>query len=300
MLEDRPYLRGSTSPAPSWPTSVVLIVVIGAFFVLQQIADLASGNGPSPMQYLELDPRVPFYFWTWQLITFQFLHGGPFHLIINCLMIYMFGRYVEDAMGRAGFLKLYFTSGVMGGVLQVLFSLIFPSHFGLHPVVGASAGVCGLVAAFCLLHWEQPITALVFFIIPVNLRAKYLVLVVGIIAAIGMLDRSSHIAHAAHLGGLLAGLAYIRYLDQYRITIDWSRLRTSRGSPVRRTRPRSAWKKILTKPKTQSSVEDLPPTEFISAEIDPILDKISAHGINSLSERERKILEAARSRMDRQ
>ncbi len=43
--------------------------------------------------------------------------------------------------------------------------------------------------------------------------------------------------------------------------------------------------------------EDLPADEFFSKTVDPILDKISAHGIQSLTERERRILEAARERM---
>ena len=45
------------------------------------------------------------------------------------------------------------------------------------------------------------------------------------------------------------------------------------------------------------SVIEVPPDEFISREVDPILDKISAHGIHSLTERERQVLEAARSKM---
>jgi hypothetical protein len=45
--------------------------------------------------------------------------------------------------------------------------------------------------------------------------------------------------------------------------------------------------------------EDLPPDEFLSKAVDPILDKISAHGIQSLTERERRILETAREKMVR-
>jgi hypothetical protein len=45
--------------------------------------------------------------------------------------------------------------------------------------------------------------------------------------------------------------------------------------------------------------EELPPAEFISREVDPILEKISAHGIHSLTDQEREILEAARSKMAR-
>jgi hypothetical protein len=44
---------------------------------------------------------------------------------------------------------------------------------------------------------------------------------------------------------------------------------------------------------------DLPSQEFITQEVDPILDKISAHGIQSLTERERQILQAARNRMSK-
>lgn len=55
---------------------------------------------------------------------------------------------------------------------------------------------------------------------------------------------------------------------------------------------RSFWQR--SKP---SEVEDLPPAEFITREVDPILDKISANGIQSLTERERRILEAARAKM---
>ena len=51
------------------------------------------------------------------------------------------------------------------------------------------------------------------------------------------------------------------------------------------------------RPKNKS-IEELPPEEFISREVDPILDKISAHGIQSLTERERRILQAARDRME--
>jgi hypothetical protein len=55
--------------------------------------------------------------------------------------------------------------------------------------------------------------------------------------------------------------------------------------------PRRAWRNA------GKPVEDLPPAEFISREVDPILEKISAQGIHSLTERERQILEAARNKM---
>src|SRR5207245_1735727 len=58
----------------------------------------------------------------WQLVTFQFLHWGPlpWHLLFNCLGLYFFGREVEQAIGPSSFLRLYFFSGVAGGLLQSL------------------------------------------------------------------------------------------------------------------------------------------------------------------------------------
>jgi hypothetical protein len=56
----------------------------------------------------------------------------------------------------------------------------------------------------------------------------------------------------------------------------------------------SFWKKAKPRPDDEPP---LPTGDFITKEVDPILDKISAHGIQSLTDRERRILEAARAKM---
>lgn len=295
MLEDRFYMRDSQDHG-QWSTSLILVVANTSVFALQLIFQLVSDPNPSPIErYFALNP-VDWTRWIYQLLTFQFLHGGPLHLILNCAMLYIFGRPVEQALGRTDFLKFYLVSGALGGLLQVACSWAFPHHFGMLPVVGASVGVFALIAAFAALNWEQSITTLVAFIIPVTMKAKYLILVMAILAVLGMLERHSPVANAAHLGGLLAGLGYIRLLVQAdRTLFDWRRFRHSRPKQelveVRRTK-RSFWQKPQLSPS-----DDLPPAEFISREVDPILDKISAHGIQSLTDRERKVLEAARAKM---
>ena len=298
MLADRPYLRDSPYES-RWSASLILVIINASVYVLQLLSDLLSAPDPNPfVRYLALAPGDLAHGWLWQLLTFQFLHGGPLHLIINCAMLWMFGRPVESLLGRATFLKLYFVSGTTGGVLQVLCSWVFPAHFGVGPVLGASAGIFGLIAAFAALNWEQPITTLVALIIPVTMRAKYLVLILGLLAVFGMLERKSGIAHAAHLGGLFAGLGFIRFVVQAEGGL-FDRKRFRPPSPRRelvKTAPpkRAFWRRESPRP-----VDDLPPAEFISREVDPILDKISAHGIQSLTERERKILEAARAKMSK-
>jgi membrane associated rhomboid family serine protease len=223
----------------------------------------------------------------WQLLTYQFLHGGFIHLLLNCLVIYVFGRELEHTLGARKFLILYFAGGILGGLLQVGAGFAIGGRFAAH-VVGASAGAFGLVAAFASLFPERPLTLLVLFVIPVTMRAKYLLLAEAVITLIGIAYPTDNIAHVAHLGGMIMGLAFVKYQDRW----DWVLVGGRRASW-----PKVAGMRSARRP--ERDVEDLPPDEFVSKEVDPILDKISEHGIQSLTERERKILEAARAKMGR-
>ena len=229
-----------------------------------------------------------------QVITFQFLHGGFFHLLGNCLGLFFFGRAMEEALGKNGLLKLYLLSGTIGGLLQVALGFTFPERFGAG-VVGASAGVFGLIAAFATRAPNQPLTILLFFVIPVTFPAKVLLFIEAAIAIFGIVGLRDGIAHAAHLGGMVTGIAYIRWLLHEPRAILRPRRRAQprelvSAAPVTKKAP---WKR------PQKTEEELPSEEFISKEVDPILDKISAHGIQSLTDRERQILEAARKKMSK-
>jgi len=151
------------------------------------------------------------------------------------------------------------------------------------------------VAAFATLHPEQPLTLLLAFIIPVTMRAKYLLYIFGGLAIFGILFPGDQIAHAAHLGGLLYGVVYIRW--RFYNSFSWfSRMRSVVPRPLVRAAMgrRSPWRS-----QNESDPNNLESEEFISREVDPILDKISAHGIHSLTARERQVLEAARKKMAR-
>jgi membrane associated rhomboid family serine protease len=296
MLADRHYMREAEFN-PRQSVVLILIIANTAVYALQLLAGLNQGlSGNFVNRYFALVPDDLARGWVWQLITFQFLHGGAFHLIMNCLMLWMFGRSLEETLGRSTFLKLYFTSGTLGGLLQVLCGWTFPSHFGAGAVVGASAGVFGLIAAFAALNWEQRITTLVAFILPVTMRAKYLLLILGILAVLGMLERASGIAHAAHLGGMLAGMGYVHFIIKGNLR-GFVPSRPARYSARRELVRSGSPRRTFWRSEPSGPAEELPPAEFISREVDPILDKISAHGIQSLTDREKRILEAARARM---
>lgn len=280
-----------------WPVSLILVAINVAVFV----AEALFLNPRAVQTWFALSHQGLAHGYLWQLVTFQFLHGGLLHLAINCLMLYMFGRVVEDLIGRNQFLVMYLAGGAFGGLLQIGLGSAFPSFVGKAPVVGASAGVFTVIAAFALMHWEEPMTLLLFFILPVTIKAKYLVIGEVVLALLGIISRDPGIAHGAHLGGILAGLGFVHYVVRGNLPAwaSW-RWRWPRVKAVPRKRElvtHSSAKTVVWQPPVDLPSEDLASPDFMSKEVDPILDKISAHGIQSLTPRERKILEAARARI---
>ncbi len=288
MLADRHYMRRNDPPF-RWSLTIVVLVLNVVIFFLEH-----AGGVQSRMAFLEYGALSVVglkHGFVWQFITFQFLHGGMSHLVLNSVGLYFFGRAVEGMLGKREFIKLYLISGVLGGVLQALLGVAAPQFSG--PMVGASAGICGLIAAFAVLAPDSHIY--VFFVLPI--RARYLLPAMIILPLILLLSSAEgNIAHAAHLGGTLGGIAYLKlFYETGRSVFHWPRSR--RASPRRELVKASAARRSFWQKESSARIDDLPPAEFISREVDPILDKISAHGIQSLTDRERRILEAARAKM---
>jgi membrane associated rhomboid family serine protease len=299
MLEDRYYMR-RPSFGPHRSATVVLVISIILAAIIQKV--LKDSTSFQVDKYLALSLSGLKQGYVWQLLSFQFLHSGLMHLAGNCLVIFFLGRPVEEALGRKSFLLLYFSSGIVGGLCQTLAG-VFANVVGLHdyapyftgPVVGASAGGFGITAAFALLFPDQIL--LLFMIIP--MRAKYLLWLSIAIAGWGVARPENslfgqRVADAAHLGGILAGFIFVKYAVHWHF--QWPQLNRRARTPMRRLVKVHSHKPGWGRDKPVVE-EDLPPEEFLSKEVDPILDKISAQGIQSLTDRERRILEAARTKM---
>ena len=294
MLEDRDYMRQPEYRGSSWKFSlhlrgswtVVLLATYVAMFLAELIMARFFPEQAKLFNYLALSVPGIGHGYVWQLITYQFMHAGWMHLLLNCWAIYAFGRELETLLGGKRFLALTFSSGIVGGVFQILVALVWPQYFG-GPVVGASACAFGLVAAFALLFPERERTMLLFFVSPVHLRAQTLLIISAVLAVAGIAFPMDNVANAAHLGGMAMGWFFVRKILQG----DWSRLEGA-------LRPAEIKKPSLRRP-TLEPLEEKPAADFVASEVDPILDKISAHGIQSLTPREREILEAARKKMAR-
>jgi membrane associated rhomboid family serine protease len=291
MLEDRDYMRQPIYYRPRVSFTVALLIVCAIVFIVECVT---CGYPPLflPDNYFALSVEGLKRGYVWQLLTYQFMHAGLLHIFFNSWVIYVFGREIEETLGPQKFLALFLTSGVMGGIFQALAGWIWPRYFG-GAVVGASAGAFGLVAAFAILYPEREL-ALVFP--PVILRAKTLLIFSAVLVLFGIAFPIGNIANAAHLGGMLTGIVFVRQFVQGRW--HWPRWKFS----PRRATPRKLVVTHVGRGKFRRSSagkpdEELSTDEFVKSEVDPILDKISAHGIQSLTAREREILEKARAKM---
>lgn len=199
-------LRGEELPLERGATRV-LIALNGAFFAYEQwLYRVDSGR----QRWFELNHALSLEglrrgAW-WQCLSFQFLHGGWIHLVMNLLLLHSLGPVMETTLGRWRFLLLYLVSGTLGGILHVAGAWMMPDAFG-STVVGASAGLCGLLAALGALHSEERLRVLLFLVLPMEIRAKFLLLGGIVISALGAVFSVGPIAHLAHLGGFMGGLA---------------------------------------------------------------------------------------------
>src|SRR5579859_4337888 len=165
MLDDRDNMRRRAQYELPWSVATLLIAINVVVFIVQNLLDYRA---TFPLyDYFALSLNGLKHGYLWQLITFQFLHlqlnqGGIFHLAGNLFLIRLFGEPLETRIGHARFAGLYLLSGTLGGLLQMAGGLLSPEHFG-HAIVGASAGVFGLMAAFATFF---PGKRLHFFFLP--------------------------------------------------------------------------------------------------------------------------------------
>jgi membrane associated rhomboid family serine protease len=222
----------------------------------------------------------------YQLLSFQFLHGGWFHLFGNCLALYFFGREVEERLGARNYLMLYFGGGAVGGLFQIAIAFLMPQYFA-GAVVGASAGVFAVVAAFATQSPNETV-----FLLFMPIPAKFLLLIQGGAALVGLIAHERGIAHGAHIGGMLSGILFIRWLGRTnKAIVVWRPFRRPRKRELAKIIPlQQPWKHKVIEP-------ELPAAEFMAQEVDPILDKIAAQGLQSLTDGEKQILEAARKKI---
>lgn len=290
---NRPSMFGGFSFFP--PVIKYLLITNIAIFILQYFifANFKVDGIPLSgyfMYYFALNPigSELFPFYPWQLVTYLFMHGGFWHLLLNMFALWMFGVELENIWGSKKFLLYYLMCGVGAGLATILVTPLFTNQ--LLPTVGASGSVYGILVAFGMLFPNREI--FLYFLFPI--KAKYFVIIYMLIELFSV-GSNTGVAHAAHLGGGLVGFIYL-LLTRNNVN---ELFRFDKKPKVSQKRPTNIYSnKYYEKYNTGSDGSNVSDAEYYTKDgseitqerIDEILDKIGKDGYQNLTEEEKKIL----------
>ncbi len=184
---------------PLLPVTRALIMICVAAFALQVLLP------PWLERWLALWPIGSGAFMPWQVLTYGFLHGDFFHLLLNMLGLWMFGSDLERLWGPKRYVHYLLASVLAAAAVQMLWTAFVGSN---NPTVGASGGIFGLLLAFGMTF---PNRMVMLIIPPIPMKAKYFVMVYAAVELYFGIASRDGIAHFAHLGGMLGGLLMIFY-----------------------------------------------------------------------------------------
>ncbi len=231
----------------------------------------------------------------WTFVTYMFVHGGLFHLVGNSIALFVFGPPVERRLGSTAFLFFYLYCGLGAAITSLLLWTVAPSF--IHPFIGASGAVLGVAFAFAKFH---PDAKLYVFPLPMPIKARTLVAIMAGLDVFGALMGSDGVAHVAHLGGLLCGWLFFviqgggKSFEPPHIAPPRARIPVAAPAAELGTGGTAPRRERLTERAPSAPVRD--PVMDERLEMDRLLDKISAAGIDALSADERRFLDEAAKR----
>lgn len=235
----------------------LIIANIVVFFLEQTV--------PGVVNSLALVPRFV-YLQPWTIVTYMFVHASFTHILFNMLALYFFGPRVEERIGSLRFIGLYAVSGISGAILS---TVLAPNA----AVIGASGAVFGVMLAFAM-FWPHA-QIYIMAILPIEARLAVF-LMAGLALWSGLHGSRTGVADFAHLGGFVGGWLYLKWLDMR----QGARRFRAKVAPKVATEKLNNWRRV-----DPQSVH-----EVNRDEVNRILDKISASGLNSLTPQERQFL----------
>jgi membrane associated rhomboid family serine protease len=205
MRYDIRYRSRSSFFNRSFPSGVKWLILANvAIYLVYFFAIRLVGDGL--FIPLKLIPAMTIRGAFWQPVTYLFLHDPQsiMHILLNMLVLWMFGTPVEETWGTRRFLQYYFLCGIGAGICVVLVNLIAGNPY--QATIGASGAIYGLLLAYGMLFPNQEV--LFMFLFP--MKAKYMVMIFGAIAFLGSFQGGGTVSNLAHLGGMIFGFIYIR------------------------------------------------------------------------------------------
>ena len=271
--------------------NIWLISVLGAAFVLELV--LMSPWWPAGGRFvsdLVLTTSGAQGGQVWRLLTHSLLHDShnPFHILFVLITLYYIGNELVPLLGPKRFLAVYLGT-IIGGALT--WSAVHWLHGGAY--IGAGAGVVGLFVVQTAVYPDREMRLL---FLPVSFRARHILWALIVVDIFGlalyeMLGSTAPIdfAPSAHLGGMLVGWLYFRFLHANN---GWDRA-AGLSLPAWSRRRKPAQQAAALKVNPDGSPRNL------RAEVDRILDKINSQGFGALSEAEKRVLDEAKDMLSR-
>jgi membrane associated rhomboid family serine protease len=221
------------------PAIRFLVISCASVFFLQMLSEFIWGQRGRSFwgTYFGLVPALVVRGYVWQLVTYLFLHGGLWHILLNLLVLWMFGADLERLWGARRFLTYYFICGVGAGVVNVIVEMLLdPSGKGSAglPTIGASGAIYGVLIAAAVVFPDRQVWIIPF---PVTIPMRIYVIVMIAIEFFSTLGVSGdNVSHVCHLGGAAVGYIYLRrgsfgynFRNRY---LDWKRRRLRRKFDV--------------------------------------------------------------------
>lgn len=223
------------------PAIKTLLIAMTSVFIAQTIIALEFGVRGADWVFRTFG-LVPgsavFLGRIWQPFTYIFLHGGLWHILINMLVLWMFGCDLERVWGQRRFYTYFFTCGVGAGLIVAAAELL-PMAWGRMPsgipTIGASGAIYGVLVACAVLFPDRQVWLIPF---PVTLSMRVYVSIMVAIEFFSELSSGTgdNISHICHLGGIVIGYIYIRrgsFFFTMRNTVsDWKQRRLRRKFKV--------------------------------------------------------------------
>jgi rhomboid family protein len=264
-----------------------LLIALTAVFLALFITDDLLGMSLRPLLWWSpaLALRHP-----WSVVTFPFVHLRVLEILFTLLTLYFFAGALESHWGGRGFIQFCAVSAAGGVVLSVILWL-FAGPIGAMPLMGFEGAIYGMLLAFAVLWPDMEIN--IWGILPV--KAKWLALFAAVVGFIISIQNGGF--GLAHLGAFATAYLYLRSpwaprawgelppkrapaRKPQRAVVPWT---ARKESPAQTAAPRPA--AAAGARRTARAEKDL------LDDVDRILDKISAEGLSSLTEDERKRLD---------
>jgi membrane associated rhomboid family serine protease len=177
----------------------------------------------------------------WRFVSFQFLHANLGHLLSNMLSLFLFGPIVENYLGWRRHLGFYLLCGCSGAVAYLLLLVAGVLQGANVPLVGASAGIFGVLVAGAIL---APDVTIMLLFPPIPVQLKYMALFLVAWAAWTAFTNGYNAGgQAAHLGGAVLGYLLVRHPHSLDFLEGWGAGARSRRTRVRRRAQFTDWSK---------------------------------------------------------